>query len=679
MIRFVRFAFGLPAACSLLFLLSVSSDLHAQTSAETARIDTSKSTFGLFGDAAWNMHRANFQTLPDIPNCCPLFENGSGLGGSFGAFYDYDAFGDGHLGVRLGVNLLDGTLKADEAMTISVNGQAQQGTIEHSIASQFTEWMLQPYYALDLSGFRLLLGADVGSIRKYTFNQAETIISPANEGVFYPSETRMRNVISGDIPQAEKIRFGIIAGLSYPLPLNSSGSMHLIPEVLFDYGLTPMVSGLSWTVSSLQGGVGIGYTPIHVIEPIPIPPPPPPPPPAPALFVGIKAYSIINGVRDSTNLSVSVEEYYSTTLTPLLPFVFFGLDDAHIPARYHSLTAADTVGFQMRPTDTTNNAVDNVVVYHDVLNIIGQRMQQHPRAHITLTGCTSNEPEELADKNLALSRAKAVAGYLENTWSIPASRIIVTSRGLPEKPSSLTQPDGKEENRRVEIAATDPAILAPVLLRDTTLTSDPPMMQFLPQVQSQAGVRRWELYVTTDVMTLHHEFGTGQPKGWDWDLRAVSAKIPRTEDSLEYGLTIDDNAGQEQTTTGTIPVRQVTIKKKREERRADTIIEKYTLVLFDFGSSRIDPVNQRAIEYIHQQLTPGTMAYITGYADRTGEDTLDQRLTDDRANSVAKMLGATNYVAKGVGKSVLLFDNNYPEGRFYSRTVNIVLNKPVNQ
>src|ERR1035437_470203 len=103
MIRFVRFALGLPVVCSLLFWLSASSNVHAQGSAQAARIDTSKSTFGLFGDAAWNMHRANFQTLPDIPNCCPLFENGSGLGGSFGAFYDYDAFGDGHLGVPGGV------------------------------------------------------------------------------------------------------------------------------------------------------------------------------------------------------------------------------------------------------------------------------------------------------------------------------------------------------------------------------------------------------------------------------------------------------------------------------------------------------------------------------------------------------------------------------------------------
>jgi outer membrane protein OmpA-like peptidoglycan-associated protein len=202
----------------------------------------------------------------------------------------------------------------------------------------------------------------------------------------------------------------------------------------------------------------------------------------------------------------------------------------------------------------------------------------------------------------------------------------------------------------------------------------------VPSVHAQAGVKNWDMYVTQPVMTLYHEHGTGnKPKTWDWDLSSVSAKIPRTEDTIEYGLTIMDSTGREVTAIGTIPVRQKTISKKRQERLKDKVIERYTLVLFDFGSSKIDPQNQRAIDYIRQQITPGTSVYITGYADRTGEDAVDQQLTEDRANAVAKMLGASDFVAKGVGKSHLLFDNNTPEGRFYSRTVNITLYKTINQ
>ncbi len=652
---------------------------HAQSeNAAAPPPDTSKGTFGVFLDGSLNMHRANFQTLPGVPNCCPLFETGSGIGWAGGLFYDYDAFGDGHLGLRAGVHQLGGKLTADEPVTTASNVTLQSGTIEHTITSQFTVASLEPYYAIQLGGLRLMLGASLGYVLKTHYDQVETIKDPTEQGVFVPDSTRTRNVFSGDIPQAEKMRIGVIAGLSYPLPLNSSGTLHLIPEAYFDYGLTPMVTGLTWSVSALRGGLSIGYTPIHIYEPPPPPPPPapkpPPPPPPPSLAVAIKAYALIDGRRDSTNLSVSIEEFYSTTLTPLLPFVLYGLDDAKIPSRYHSLNPAQTARWDVAKTDST----DNVRVYHDLLNIIGKRMREHPKARITLTGCTSNEDQELADKTLAARRADAVAAYLHDTWGVPSNSITIQTRGLPAKPSSLTQQDGREENRRVEIAASDPAILGPVMLQDTQLISNPPMMQFIPTVAAQAGVKRWELYVTQPVMTLHHEFGSGNPKGWDWDLRAVSARIPRTEDTIEYGLIITDSAGQETETIGTIPVRQTTIRKKRLERLADKVIERYTLVLFDFGASKIDPQNQRAIEYIKSQITPGTKAYITGYADRTGEDTLNQRLTEDRANTVATMLSATDFEAKGVGKAKLLFDNDIPEGRFYSRTVNIVLEKKVN-
>jgi outer membrane protein OmpA-like peptidoglycan-associated protein len=677
MIRTLRNVFGLLAVCSALLVLNGSSVRAQDAASQVARKDTSKSTFGILIDAALNEHRANFQTLPDIPNCCPLFQSGNGYGYEGGLFYDYDAFGEGHIGVRAGISSLNGTLKAAEPMIIAVGGQPVVGNVDHTIAAQFTVASLEPYYAYDLGHLRLMIGASAGFILASTYNQAETITEPTNEGVFFPSETRTRNVYSGNIPDAATLRIGLIAGAQYPLPLNESGSLHLIPEISFDYGLTQMVSGLSWSVNALRAGASIGYTPITTIEPPPPPPPPaPPPPPRPTLFVGIKAYSILNGVRDSSNLSVAVEEFYSTTQTPLLPFVLFGLDSSAIPSRYHSLSANQTAGWDIRKTDST----DNVRVYHDILNIIGKRMREHPKAQLTLTGCTSNEPEETADNGLAITRADNVAIYIENTWGISPTRITLEKRGLPEKPSSLTQQEGKEENRRVEISASDPAILAPVFLADTQLTTNPPGMEFVPSVQAQAGVQNWDMYVTQPVMTLYHEHGTGtKPKTWDWDLSSVSAKIPRTEDTIEYGLTITDSAGREETTIGTIPVRQKTISKKRLERVADTVIERYTLVLFDFGSAKIDPQNRAAIDYIHNQLTPKTVAYITGYADRTGEDAIDQQLTEDRASAVAKLLGAKDYVSKGVGKSKLLFDNNIPEGRFYSRTVNITLFKPINQ
>ena len=123
-------------------------------------------------------------------------------------------------------------------------------------------------------------------------------------------------------------------------------------------------------------------------------------------------------------------------------------------------------------------------------------------------------------------------------------------------------------------------------------------------------------------------------------------------------------------------------RDKKQVRTAHGLIEYDFLILS--GGIRNDYEawfgnDQRAIDYIRKQMTPTTKALITGYADRSGDEDLNLRLTTERANSVAGMLNAPRFEAKGVGKSQLLFDNNLPEGRFYSRTVNIVLEKPINQ
>ncbi len=203
----------------------------------------------------------------------------------------------------------------------------------------------------------------------------------------------------------------------------------------------------------------------------------------------------------------------------------------------------------------------------------------------------------------------------------------------------------------MEIAASDPAILAPVNLADTQLTTNPPGMEFVPTVRASTGVKNWDMYVTQPVMTLYHDHGIGtKPKTWDWDLSSVSAKIPRTEDTIEYGLTITDSTGREETTIGTIPVRQNTISKKRQERLKDKVIERYTLVLFDFGSAECATrQNQRAIDYIRQQITPGNFGlhHRLRRPYRRGSP-LDQQLhRKTEPTPLRQILGATDLRCEG--------------------------------
>ena len=146
---FVRNASGLFAVCLALLvpnLVSAQSQPSAQS--QLPRIDTSNSTFGIFGDGSWNFESASFQTLPGIPNCCTLFQSGNGFGFAGGLFYDYDASGPSHIGIRAGIGSLTGTLKADESVELSVNGVGQQGIVEYTIASTFTVASIVPYLCL---------------------------------------------------------------------------------------------------------------------------------------------------------------------------------------------------------------------------------------------------------------------------------------------------------------------------------------------------------------------------------------------------------------------------------------------------------------------------------------------------------------------------------------------------
>jgi|YNPBryulayer2012_1023412.scaffolds.fasta_scaffold48554_2 outer membrane protein OmpA-like peptidoglycan-associated protein len=65
---------------------------------------------------------------------------------------------------------------------------------------------------------------------------------------------------------------------------------------------------------------------------------------------------------------------------------------------------------------------------------------------------------------------------------------------------------------------------------------------------------------------------------------------------------------------------------------------------------------------------------ITGYTDRMGDRVYNIRLAERRVTLVARALGTLGRATiNPVGSDVLPHDNTYPEGRFYSRTIEIEL------
>jgi outer membrane protein OmpA-like peptidoglycan-associated protein len=74
---------------------------------------------------------------------------------------------------------------------------------------------------------------------------------------------------------------------------------------------------------------------------------------------------------------------------------------------------------------------------------------------------------------------------------------------------------------------------------------------------------------------------------------------------------------------------------------------------------------------------------VTGYTDIVGQEDRNQLLSRQRAGTVDRGLKrnvASGIVAslntEGVGETDPLFSNDLPEGRFYNRTVQIVIETP---
>src|SRR5690606_14587174 len=143
---------------------------------------------------------------------------------------------------------------------------------------------------------------------------------------------------------------------------------------------------------------------------------------------------------------------------------------------------------------------------------------------------------------------------------------------------------------------------------------------------------------------------------------------------------VEDTTGQVQATpTARLPIDQVTIQKKRRERIADKEIDRYSLILFDFGKTTLSDANRRIIDFIRQRISPEASVVVTGHSDRVGDEDVNLRLSAERARVAAQALDIPVTDVQGLGESVILYDNDLPEGRLYSRVVNVVVETSVNE
>ena len=647
---------------------------------------TNRVSLGVGFSGGLNFHTANFKGIdfPNIPSCCPRFETGFGLNYNFGAFFSVPINSDFSLQLNAGYANLGAKLTKIEKEYVSTPHQeGVWGEFEHSVKATLNafEGDLAVSYRLTPQ-FRIYLGPTFDYLLKYDYEQKEEIVSPSY-GVFAIERTRVRNHFQGEIPNINKLAFGLGFGANYWLPMNQSSTFFLVPNATIKLRFNNITSNSEWKAFNFSAGVNFVYSPRKVkripppVAPPIVPPLPdyPIPPSAPYLEASIDAVSLDENGRELPVTVLKIEEFLSTQTHPILGYVFFDENSAEIPKRYNLLSPSEAKDFSVRKLYGYNT----LDIYHNMLNIIGKRVSQYPQAELTIVGCNSDQGAEKGNLELSRRRAEAVRDYFVNVWKIDPERIKIEARNLPENPSNPNDPDGVAENRRVEIYSNIPQILEPLVVEDTLREVNPPKFRFKPKVKTQIGVDKWQL-VTLQSQGIVKVFeGQGDvPEVIEWDVALEQRNVPKLDEPLKYKLVVVDKDNKRwESRTQELPVEVQTIQKKIFERVADKQIDRFSLILFGFGQSTITGDNLKIAQLAKMKIKPNSLVKIEGYTDRIGNESTNMELSLRRAQETAKVLGIDPRYARGLGETILLYNNDLPEGRFYCRTVNIEIVTPI--
>jgi outer membrane protein OmpA-like peptidoglycan-associated protein len=370
---------------------------------------------------------------------------------------------------------------------------------------------------------------------------------------------------------------------------------------------------------------------------------------------------------------------------PLRNYVFFDLGSNEIPKRYVLLNQSEVKDFKedqlevFSPKSLTGRSNREMVVYYNILNILGDRMQKNPAANITLIGAS----EEGAEDGKAM--AKSISDYLTSVFGINSTRIALEGRVKPKDPSE--QPDGTRElellrqgDRRVTIESRSSELLMEFQTGEAT---------YLKPVEINAvQTAPIDSYVTFNVDGADESFTS-----WTLEIKDEQGKVqnfgPYTEETVSIpGKSILGTRPQ-----GDYKVKMIGKAKsgKSVEKNASVHMVLWTpseneqgmrySVIYEFNESNTIPMYEKYLaDVVTPKIPKNAKVVIQGYTDIIGDAANNKALSLARANDVKSILEKSltktsrtdvkfEVRAFGEDENLSPFNNKYPEERFYNRTV----------
>ena len=483
---------------------------------------------------------------------------------------------------------------------------------------------------------------------------------------------------TGEWSDVNNTLFSAQAGMGIDIPVSAPASrtqMTVSPFVSFltDFGHEPR--GVeSWSNYTVRAGIALKFgtgkkaaaavVPPEFIDPAPT---------TTAVIFSVRAPKMVPVNRP-------VKETFA-----LRNSVFFDNGSAAIPNRYVQLSNAQATLFnedQLQQNQPTNlnygRSARQLAVYHNILNIIGDRLRANPNSNITLTGASDNNPTE------GKLMAENIKQYLVSSFGINAARITTVGRDKPvvpsEKPGSTNELELlRAGDRRVDITSTSSDLLlqvggvnSPYLkpVQISTVQEDPLDSHVIFNAAgAQDALTSWTVNVT-DEQGIAKRYGP-----YYGDKASIPGKtILGSNTSGNYKVVM---LGE--TKSGEMIQKETTLSLVKSEDPKQQGL-RYS-ILFDFDESKsLASYEKFLTEVIAPLITDNSTVIIHGHTDIIGQDVYNQKLSTERAAGAQKIIEAAlakagtknvKFETNGYGEDVSTspFENNLPEERFYNRTV----------
>jgi outer membrane protein OmpA-like peptidoglycan-associated protein len=646
----------------ILILISVQVTLHAQE----AQYTRPSWRFGVAAGANLNYYQGTTQQLTlgyTIPKA--FTEGGKGLGLYIAPVWEFHP-ATSMLGVMLQIGYDNRQGSLEQVITpcncpTDLSTNLSYITIEPSL--RFAPFKSDFYL---FGGPRLAINFD----KSFTYKQGT---NPD-----YPDQVANPNV-SENFSNMHKTLISMQIGAGYDIQLSSQKhqtQVVLSPFVSFQpyFGQNPR-SIESWNMTTLRFGVALKFG-RGILIPIK----------EDMVSLPVTVLLVDPEVKFSINSPANITEKRRVRETfPLRNYIFFDLGSTKIPERYVLLNRDQVKDFKenqlevFTPKQLSGRSDREMTVYYNVLNILGDRMGKNPSSTIILVGSSDEGAQD------GRKMAESVKKYLVDTFKIDASRISVEGREKPKLPSENSASTSdldlrKEGDRRVSIESGSPALLmefqsgqeAPLKPMEIVAVQEAPLdsyVSFYAEGQEEAFTS-WSLEIRDEKGNLQN-FGPYSKEKVSIPGKSILGN--RAEGDYLVTMIGQTKSGKTVKKTAYVHMSLWTPPVDEQGMRFS--------IIYEFNDSKAIKIYEKYLTEIATPKIPkGATVLIHGYTDIIGDEASNIKLSLARANDVRAILaksmanaGRTDVKLEAYGfsedQNFAPFDNKFPEGRFYNRTV----------